>query len=359
MKKNLFSDMYLNLLFRNNKFDRIQYDNLYDIDYCVSNYYYYSNNNKFFFLVDDLNSKSSFFVNSFINPTYILNSVLFVKRSKKFLRFLYYKKEGKLAQIFESFKISKKKFDYFDYLNKFLILKLKIYLNLSLVGNMVLQKLYGLVLNSIISVNYMNYAEIININFKAIFRYFSYYYVNKNKKFLFMSKIKTSLCFDSNLADNSCFQKKKIISKNYKNLLNLHAKIIQKNRLFYKRVLIVPYKIIRSRFQIFYKFGVLKSLKDSQFIKYVKYVKKYENFVRKNKIDLYFKVYFKSFFSKFVMGLYKQTILQKVFHFSKLDLFPYIKNFLYIWKIWIYKKNKNYYFLKKIIKIKENKIFEK
>jgi hypothetical protein len=194
------------------KYDRVYFDNIFDVDVSISSGYFDNYQNRYFKIVDDFNPFTSFYLTAFDNSKFGLSSAYFswCNKTKSYEKF-----RDKFLLIFSSFNLINKKFKFISYIDSYINTQIEEYFLLVNLPT-------GSILNNFIAIIFseLYFFDSKNISFfftkyKSFFKYFIYFFLELDMCFSFFhekkEKVKKTLI--NILANIYCLKRKTRLMK--------------------------------------------------------------------------------------------------------------------------------------------------
>lgn len=362
-KKNIsiYSDLFYYLNYSFMKYDRVYFDNIFDVDVSISSGYFDNYQKRYFKIVDDFNPFTSFYLTAFDNSKFGLSSAYFswCNKNKSYEKF-----RDKFLLIFSSFNAINKKFKYISYIDSYINTQIEEYfLLVNLPTGSILNNFIAIIFSELYFFDSKNFSFFFT-KYKSFFKYFIYFFLELDMCFSFFhekqEKVKKTLI---NILANIFRLKRKVRlmkkwrKKKIKTIRSNSYNIINKNySLYYSNLLLLPAKIKFSipKFKVnYFKLG-------SHFKNYSLYLtsKFYcfkSLFTKKNRNQLKMILnkyhFFLSNFNMLVFSIYKKDFLQSFFSVKSFNFEIYIRNFIYAFKLFFVNyKDIIKFFIKKFMK---------
>lgn len=364
----IYSDFFYYLNYSFMKYDRVYFDNIFDIDLSISSGYFDNYQNRFFKVVDDFNPFSSFFLTSFDNSKFCLSSSYFswFNKINLFDNF-----KMKFLLMFDSFKLVNKHFNFIFYIDSFINTQMEEYfLLINLPTGSILNNFLSVILNNLFFFDEKNILYFFS-KYKHFFKYFVYFFLDLDIRFSFFHEKNLNLKVKLISLISNIFQYKKKVNflslkrkkRNFNTKIYNYGSNYKNFFLYYSNLLLLPSKVVFSipKFRLNY-FRLGSHIKTYSLYSTSKFYMLKSFFVKENKkkikniLSKYH--HFLTNFNMLVFSIYKKDFLQSFFSVKSFNFEVYIRNFIYSFKFFFVNyKDIIKFFIKNFIKrLKSKKI---
>jgi hypothetical protein len=172
------------------KYDRVYFDNIFDIDVSISSGYFDNYQNRYFKIVDDLNPFTSFYLTAFDKSKFGLSSSYFswVNKIKSYDKF-----KDKFLLIFNSFNAINKNFKFISYIESYISTQIEEYfLLVNLPTGSILNNFIAIIFSELYFFDSKNILFFFK-KYKYFFKYFVYFFLELDMCFSFFHEKKEKI----------------------------------------------------------------------------------------------------------------------------------------------------------------------